>query len=164
MRIRRKVLKQTDRPLRALYCINAAALTPSYSPSIEFVNSFQADSSLGPSQERLVSVTATHIHLSYNTFWHREERSCSHGTVCVLECGCVLVVLCIAGKLKLARIRRGPMLSETAWESCIFNVTSQTANNVRGAEPCGVLVLISEGEKHWPRSLSDRFNGPSESH
>ena len=29
------------------------------------------------------------------------------------------------------------MLSETAWESCIFNVTSQTANNVRRAEPCG---------------------------
>ena len=61
--------------------------------------------------------------------------------VCVCVCVCVFVLLSLSESSMSVCTRththRRPMLSETAWESCIFNVTSQTANNVRRAEPCG---------------------------
>lgn len=53
-----------------------------------------------------------------------------------LVCVCVFARLFSESRMSTRTLRgkRRPVLSDTAWESCSFNVTSQTANNVTGAE------------------------------
>lgn len=64
----KEALNQADRALNACIIINTVWLTRSHSQSTELTITVQPDSSLCLSQERLVSVTASHIHLSNDKF------------------------------------------------------------------------------------------------